>query len=108
MNRRNVAALLAVLGLLALSAGMVRAGDEATANLDVKLSVRGMTCASCVDKVKAALQAIPGVTKAEVNLEKNEASVTYAKGKTTPDDLVKAVEKAGYKCSLQKDETKKG
>ena len=67
-----------------------------------------MTCNSCVTTVKSALEGVPGVTKAEVNLEKNEASVTYAKGKTTPEALVKAVEKAGFKCSMQKDETKKG
>ncbi|HEV8374692.1 MAG TPA: heavy metal-associated domain-containing protein, partial [Candidatus Polarisedimenticolia bacterium] len=52
--------------------------------------------------VKAALEGVPGVTKADVSLEKNEASVTYEKDKTTPEALVKAVEKAGFKCSLPK------
>jgi mercuric transport protein len=108
MNRRYVAALLAVLGLLVVSAAWARAEDSVTANLDVKLSVRGMTCSGCVNAVKTALEGVPGVTKAEVSLEKNEASVTYTKGKTTPEALMKAVEKAGFKCSMQKDEPKKG
>lgn len=92
--------LLACLALAALAVGMATAGDQATASLDVKLSVRGMTCNHCTDKVKAALEGVPGVTKADVNLEKNEATVTYDKGKTSPEALVKAVEKAGFKCSL--------
>ena len=102
---KKAMALAAILSLVALSAGGVLAGEEATANLDVKLSVKGMTCAGCVKNVQAALEKVSGVTKAEVNLEKNEAAVTYEKGKTTPEDLVKAVEKAGYKCSLKKDDS---
>ena len=112
MNGRNVAALLALLGLAVLSAGVLPAGvlpagDEATATLDVKLSVRGMTCGGCVNAVKAALERVPGVTRADVSLEKNEAVVTYEKGKTTPEDLVKAVEKAGFKASVRKEAEKK-
>src|SRR2546427_4340841 len=106
MLRKSV--LIAILALATLTVGIVMAGNEATTALDVKLSVRGMTCADCTSKVKAALVGVPGVTKAEVSLEKNEATVTYEKEKTTPEALVKAVEKAGFKCSLPKEETKKG
>jgi len=101
MTKRN-----ALIGLTLLAIGLAAAGlyaAEEKANLDVKLSVRGMTCSGCAMGVKAALEKVPGVTKAEVSLEKNEASVTYEKGKTTPEALVKAVEKAGYKASLQKE-----
>src|SRR5713101_3111296 len=100
MVRKSV--LTACLALAALTVGIVMAGNEATTALDVKLSVRGMTCADCTGKVKTALEGVPGVTKAEVSLEKNEAAVTYEKGKTTPEALVKAVQKAGFKCSLPK------
>jgi mercuric transport protein len=108
MNRRNVTALLALVGLAVLSAGLLQAGEEAKATLDVKLSVRGMSCGGCVNAVKAALEKVKGVTKADVSLEKNEAVVTYDSGKTNPDELIKAVEKAGFKASVQKDEEKKG
>ena len=100
MVRKSV--LVACFALAALSVGIVMAGSETTTALDVKLSVRGMTCADCTGKVMAALQGVPGVTKAEVSLEKNEATVTYDKDKTTPEALVKAVEKVGFKCSLPK------
>jgi mercuric transport protein len=98
---RKAVVVTALLAMVALAAGFVLAGDQGTANLDVKLSVKGMTCANCAHSVQAALEKVPGVTKAEVMLEKNEASVTYEKGKTTPEDLVKAVQKAGYQCSLK-------
>ena len=99
---RKVLALTVFVALVALVAGNVLAGEAATANLDVKLSVKGMTCSGCAHSVQAALEKVPGVTKAEILLDKNEAAVTYEKGKTTPEELIKAVEKAGYKCSLKK------
>jgi len=103
MLRKSV--LAACFALAALTVGLVMAGEgSATTTLDVKLSVRGMTCADCTGKVKAALEGVPGVTKADVSLEKNEAAVTYDKGKTNPEALVKAVEKAGFKASLPKPE----
>jgi copper chaperone len=101
---RKAASVLVVLAMAVLSCGILLAGDEATANLDVKLSVKGMTCSGCAKGVQAALAGVPGVKKAEVMLDKNEAAVTYEKGKTTPEDLVKAVEKAGYKCSVKKED----
>jgi len=101
---KKAMAVAAMLSLVALSAGGALAGEQATASLDVKLAVKGMTCSGCAKSVQAVLEKVPGVTKAEVILEKNEADVTYEKGKTTPEELVKAVEKAGYKCSLQKEE----
>ncbi|HEU5181470.1 MAG TPA: heavy metal-associated domain-containing protein [Candidatus Polarisedimenticolia bacterium] len=104
MRLRKMSACAVMLGLLLATAAPLLAGEEATADLNVKLSVRGMTCDGCAKGVKAALEKTPGVKSAEVNLEKNEAAVIYEKGKTTPEALVKAVEKAGYKCSLQKDD----
>src|SRR5215470_20090782 len=102
MCMKRALALAAILSLVVLSTAGVRAEEKATASLDVKLSVNGMTCANCAGKVQAALEKVPGVTKAQVILEKNEADVSYDKGKTTPEALVKAVEKVGYKCSLKK------
>ena len=104
MLMKKVSAWAVVLGLVLAVSAPLLAGEEATTDLNVKLSVRGMTCDGCAKGVKAALEKAPGVKSAEVSLEKNEASVVYDKAKTTPEALVKAVEKAGYKCSLQKDD----
>lgn len=75
------------------------AADEAA--LSVPLQVDGMTCIGCVANVKRALKAVPGVSSVKVNLEKNEAVVAYEKNKVKVEQLILAVEKAGYKASVR-------
>ena len=41
------------------------------------LTIGGMTCAGCVRSVSNVLQALSGVTNAEVSLEKGQAKVTF-------------------------------
>ncbi|MHB9144241.1 MAG: heavy metal translocating P-type ATPase [Symbiobacteriia bacterium] len=60
------------------------------------LSVQGMTCASCVARVEKALQKIPGVVTATVNLATERATVEYTAGELRPSDLTRAVEAIGY------------
>ena len=59
------------------------------------LKVDGMMCMHCVAHVKKALEAIDGVTSAEVSLEQKSA-VVYSDVKIDPAVLKKAVEDAGY------------
>ena len=42
--------------------------------------VRGMTCAMCVGRVEDALQSVPGVVAANVNLASEKATVEYTPG----------------------------
>ncbi len=44
----------------------------------VRLSIEGMTCASCVARVEKALKKVPGVASAEVNLATEVAEVQLA------------------------------
>ena len=60
------------------------------------LPILGMTCASCVARVEKALRKPAGVLHADVNLATEKATVTYLPGQATHEDLVKAVEAAGY------------
>ncbi|HWG91981.1 MAG TPA: heavy metal-associated domain-containing protein [Candidatus Thermoplasmatota archaeon] len=62
------------------------------------LRVEGMTCGHCQGRVEKALAAVPGVTKAQVDLAGGKATVVHGK-EATPDALVKAVEGAGYTAS---------
>jgi P-type Cu+ transporter len=57
--------------------------------------VGGMTCASCVARVEAALKTVPGVVSASVNLASEKATVEYLEG-TPAADLRRAVKDAGY------------
>ena len=69
--------------------------SQPVALLDWSLPVEGMTCASCVGRVERALQKVPGVVEASVNLATEAASVRAAPGIGLA-DLRVAVEKAGY------------
>ncbi len=64
----------------------------------VELSINGMTCASCAARIEKRLNKIEGVT-ATVNYATEKARVAYADG-VVAEDLVAAVEKAGYTARL--------
>ena len=64
------------------------------------LNIEGMTCASCVGRVEKALQAVPGVLQAGVNLATEQASVTWAGREADPAALLAAVRSAGYGARL--------
>ncbi|HHR5901404.1 TPA: copper-exporting P-type ATPase CopA [Providencia alcalifaciens] len=70
----------------------------------IQLLLDGMTCASCVSKVQKALNSVPGVENARVNLAERSALVT---GTAKPDALVEAVVKAGYGAEIIQDEAKR-
>ena len=59
------------------------------------IHVEGMGCQNCVKHVTEALVNLPGVTGADVSLEKNQAIVTLAND--VADDVLKAaIDEAGY------------
>ena len=60
------------------------------------LGVEGMTCAACSTRVEKALQAVPGVHEATVNLATERATVRFDAAETTPLALAEAVQRAGY------------
>ncbi|WP_417765857.1 heavy metal translocating P-type ATPase [Spongiibacter tropicus] len=70
--------------------------DAETANLQ-ELIIEGAGCASCVGKIESALNAVPGVEKAEMNFAMRTVSVA---GTAPADALVNAVEKAGYNAKI--------
>lgn len=69
-----------------------------------QLLIDGMTCASCVSKVQKALQSVSSVENARVNLAERSALVT---GHVNHDDLINAVEKAGYGAEIIQDDVKR-
>ncbi|WOZ76438.1 copper-exporting P-type ATPase CopA [Kosakonia sacchari] len=69
-----------------------------------QLLINGMSCASCVSRVQKALQAVPGVTQARVNLAERTALVI---GSAPAAELVSAVENAGYGAEAIEDDIKR-
>ncbi len=73
-----------------------------TAHID--FPVTGMTCANCAINVERALgKKVPGVVSAVVNIAAERATVDYLPSMLTPDDLVSAVEKAGFGALIQQE-----
>lgn len=66
----------------------------------VTLAVPTMNCPACPITVKKALSKVPSVSKAEVNFDRREATVTFDDAKTSLDALTKATEEAGYPSML--------
>ncbi|MGE5829624.1 MAG: heavy metal translocating P-type ATPase [Micromonosporaceae bacterium] len=61
---------------------------------EIELAIGGMTCASCATRIEKKLNRIDGV-RATVNYATEKAAVSLT-GSVTPEDLVVAVEQAGY------------
>lgn len=69
-----------------------------------QLLINGMSCASCVSRVQKALQGVPGVSQARVNLAERTALIM---GSASAAELVQAVEKAGYGAEAIEDEAER-
>ncbi|MFI7127843.1 heavy metal translocating P-type ATPase [Nonomuraea sp. NPDC050153] len=64
----------------------------------VELSIGGMTCASCANRIERKLNKLEGVS-ATVNYATEKAKVTFPEG-VDPQQLIAEVEKAGYTAAL--------
>ncbi len=67
------------------------------------LRITGMTCAGCAGRVEKALQQVPGVTGAAVNLMTEEASVVFDGAPADTAALVAAVEAIGFGAAVQEE-----
>jgi Cu+-exporting ATPase len=66
------------------------------------LKIGGMTCQNCARHVREALQEVPGVDYAEVDLDAGRASVKAAGDGPALQALVDAVGRAGYSAEAEK------
>ncbi len=67
---------------------------------ELTLPVGGMTCAACVHHVEDALRSLTGVDAAAVSLMTRSARVSFDPAQVEPDQLVEAVNDAGYFAEL--------
>lgn len=71
------------------------------------LIISGMHCSSCASIIERQLKKVSGVSEAKVNFASEKASIVYDTNLSRVDDLVAAVEKAGYKAILASEEDSK-
>jgi Cu+-exporting ATPase len=75
-------------------------GREGSAARDhVELAIGGMTCASCAARIEKRLNKLPGVD-ATVNFASEHATVIFDPSRASVEQLISAVESAGYEASL--------
>lgn len=64
-----------------------------------QFNVTGMSCAACQTRVEKAVNAVPGVKSCAVSLLTNSMGV---EGSASSDEIIKAVENAGYGASIKR------
>jgi copper chaperone len=62
-----------------------------------QITVEGMSCGGCEENVENALRDLPGVENAEAD---NETDSVTVKGDASDEDVVAAVEDAGYTANV--------
>ena len=67
-------------------------------------TVTGMTCAACQSHVEKAVAEVPGVSSVAVALLTNSMAVN---GTASDEEIIRAVENAGYGARLKGEEKKK-
>lgn len=66
-----------------------------------KYDIIGMSCAACQQAVTRAVTKIDGVESVNVNLLSNSMVCEYDNKSVKPEDIMKAVDKAGYQASVK-------
>lgn len=71
-----------------------------------KYNVTGMTCAACQANVTRCVKKLEGVEDVNVNLLANSMAVSYDESRLKPENIINAVQAAGYNASNMEKELK--
>ena len=71
-----------------------------------KYVIKGMTCAACSSAVERVTRKMEGVTESNVNLTTALLTISYDETKVKPEDIIRKVERAGFKAERYIDEQK--
>lgn len=66
---------------------------------EISLSIKGMTCASCVGRIEKTLKKNESVVSASVNLATEKAIVKFDPSKLNQEAIISLISKAGYEAS---------
>ena len=67
----------------------------------VTFAVTGWTCGSCAASTRIALKKLDGVEEVKTDHLKMEAAVIYDDSKVTPEKMIQAIQKLGYKATIK-------
>ena len=69
------------------------------ATRSVTFDVRGWTCGSCAAATRIALKKLDGVESVNIAFDKGEAAVVYDDARVTPERMIQAIERLGYRAT---------
>ena len=108
VNLANHQALVDWAGEVTDPAALVEAIESVgyeVGHITTRLKIDGMSCASCVNRVEKAIQSLPGVLNAAVNLGTEEALVTHIPGIASVERIIASVTDSGYQAKPAEEET---
>ncbi|XP_052281912.1 copper-transporting ATPase 1-like isoform X3 [Dreissena polymorpha] len=73
----------------------------------VVISIKGMTCQSCVKNIEGNLSKNPAVKSISVSLSNETGTIVYYQGMTSPKRLADAIDDMGFEASLKDDPREK-
>ncbi|WP_299092479.1 heavy metal translocating P-type ATPase [uncultured Metabacillus sp.] len=73
-----------------------------------ELSIIGMTCAACANRIEKGLNKLDGVVNASVNFALETANVEYNASQVTVQDLKNKVSQLGYEAMVKEEEQAEG
>ncbi|XP_063413158.1 copper-transporting ATPase 1-like isoform X1 [Mytilus trossulus] len=68
----------------------------------VEISVKGMTCMSCVRNIESSISRVNGVNQISVSLENEKATVMYDSVKISPNQIAEAIDDMGFEANVVK------
>ncbi|VDH90143.1 Cu+-exporting ATPase [Mytilus galloprovincialis] len=68
----------------------------------VEISVKGMTCMSCVRNIESGISRLNGVNQISVSLENEKATVMYDTVKISPNQIAEAIDDMGFEANVVK------
>jgi len=82
--------------------------ENNTAKDELEVSIKGMTCSSCVFLIESNIGKVPGIIKATVALATERGKIKYDPEKIGPRDIVEAINNLGFQASIYNKENKQG
>lgn len=64
----------------------------------------GMHCAACSSSIERVTRRLPGVEESNVNLPLNRLTIRYDESKTSSEDIIAKIKKAGFSASIKTEE----
>jgi Cu+-exporting ATPase len=97
----NVNGIIAAVKAAGYGAVSLNEGSASDGVGTAHLSLTGLTCASCVAVIEKTLGKLDGVITVSVNLATESAKIEFDPTRVGPDELVNAVQGAGYGATVQ-------